>query len=128
MFFGTIGVGITAVVGIVQFLWNLVRWEVNWSLKPVDEYFKKNAIGIDIWASSLLYPVWNETLIKDASLAPFGEHGETMSLALGLNKVMGNLTSLGVFVCNILNWMEEDHVEKAVENERIRNLKYSHGK
>ena len=70
-------------------------------------------------------PLFNLVLIKHKRIwqfeslllvsYEFGNPDETISSVLGRNKLKNNLTYIGKTLAKILNLIEKDHVEKAIE-------------
>lgn len=84
------------------------------SIRKLSGYFKAIAISIDQLGNVVMANLMNDTLIKDNG-HKFGDPDETISMVLGLNKREKSLTSMGIRIADILNKIEKDHVEKAIE-------------
>mgnify|MGYP000287596803 FL=1 len=72
------------------------------------------AILIDQTANVLFGPFLNDTMQQDGY--EFGHYNETISKVLGINKALNTLTKFGRFWADFLNWLDENHVEKAASN------------
>jgi hypothetical protein len=92
-------------------------WRRQW--KGIAKYFnrlaKMVAVLIDITANVAFFPLWNKILIRDTFGADKYNFGkiETLSKVLGINKQRGTLTKAGWIVADFLNFLDENHVEKA---------------
>lgn len=96
----------------------------NWLLK-ISNYFFNLALSIDQFGNVLCAPLFNLVLIKHKRIwqfeslllvsYEFGNPDETISSVLGRNKLKNNLTYIGKTLAKILNLIEKDHVEKAIE-------------
>lgn len=64
-------------------------------------YFKSTAFNLDVWGNAEFRTFWNNHLIKDKTLHPFGLQGETISSVLGKNILTNNLTNTG----KVLVWI-----------------------
>jgi hypothetical protein len=84
------------------------------SIRKLSGYFKAIAISIDQLGNVVMANLMNDTLIKDNG-HKFGDPDETISMVLGLNKREKSLTNMGIRIADILNKIEKDHVEKAIE-------------
>ena len=84
------------------------------SIRKLSGYFKAIAISIDQLGNVVMANLMNDTLIKDNG-HKFGDPDETISMVLGLNKREKSLTNMGIKIADILNKIEKDHVEKAIE-------------
>lgn len=75
-------------------------------------YFISTALNLDIWGNVEFRTFWNNHLIKDKTLHPFGLQGETISSVLGKNILTDNLTDTG----EILVWiLTEKHCIDAIK-------------
>lgn len=94
-------------------------------LNTMDQYFKNEALSIDIFANSSLKTLWNTTLRKRGG-EPFGLiHDETISSVLGKNQRDNTLSFLGKILCFILDTIEKDHCKTSIDShlERRKNNK-----
>lgn len=61
-------------------------------------------------------------LFNDALIHPkghrFGNPDETVSYVLGKNKLQKTIYPFGLFWTKVLHWIDENHVEKAVESKQ----------
>jgi len=73
------------------------------------------AIAKDQYGNALGKYVWNGLLINKHSVRLFGNIDETISSVIGKNKRDGNLTFLGIFVDKILNAIDPNHSEDAID-------------
>lgn len=85
------------------------------SKKRNSRYFVHLAVAIDQLGNVLAAPLFNVTFIKNNGYK-FGVIDETISSVLGKNKALGTLNRIGWILCWILNKLEKNHVEKAIEN------------
>ena len=69
------------------------------------------ALLIDKAGNVLLGPFLNDTMQREGY--EFGHYTETISKVLGINKALGTLTWFGRLLADFLNWLDENHVEKA---------------
>ncbi len=76
---------------------------------------KTLAIGINQFGNVVCSDLFNDTLIKPNGVK-FGNPDNTISKVLGLNKKQATLTKAGLFIANILNKIDKNHVEDATEN------------
>lgn len=70
------------------------------------------AILIDKAGNVLAGPLFNDILQRQGY--EFGHYNETISKVLGINKGLGTLTKTGRLLARFLNWLDKDHVEKAI--------------
>ena len=82
---------------ILIFLLTIVNF---FEVKHKQGYFRSTAINLDIWGNVEFRTFWNNHLIKETLINPFGYQGETISSVLGKNILTNNLTNTGkVLVC-----------------------------
>ena len=84
--------------------------------KAIDKYLFRIAKSIDQLGNVVCEHLFNVTLIKKDGYK-FGNEDVTISHVLGVNKLNGTLTWTGAALSWLLNTIENDHVEKAIENE-----------
>ena len=107
-------------------VWNLIV--VNKKYGNTKGYFRSTALSIDIWGNREFRTLWNSRLIIEGGYQ-FGREGETISSALGKNKLMGTLTKEGNKLANILDKIDSNHCIKSmkyfddVEKEKFEMLK-----
>jgi hypothetical protein len=90
-------------------------------LKPIFQIVSRLmyflAYSIDQLGNVLAATLFNDILIKGKGRYKFGNPDITISAVLGENKHRGTLTSLGAWLCKVLNWIDKNHVEKARDEE-----------
>jgi len=78
-----------------------------------DGYFRSTALNLEIWANVEFRTFWNNHLIKNKTIHPFGLQGETISSVLGKNIFKNNLTNTG----RVLVWiLTRKHCIDAINN------------
>lgn len=70
-------------------------------VKNKEGYFRSTALNLDIWGNVEFRTFWNNHLIKNKTLHPFGLPNETISSVLGKNILIYNLTNTG----KVLVWI-----------------------
>jgi len=83
---------------ILIFLMTIVNF---FEVKNKEGYFRSTALNLDIWANVEFRTFWNNHLIKEKTIHPFGLQGETISSVLGKNILIYNLTNAG----KVLVWI-----------------------
>ena len=86
-------------------------------------YFFSTALNIDKFACREFRTLWNRCLVETSFYHSFGNNDETISYCLGINKTLNTLSKTGIFLCAVLNFLDQDHVEKAViiHNNNVKN-------
>ena len=90
------------------------------SFKKLGNYWFIMAISVDQLGNVVMSSLFNDILIKKYG-HKFGDEDETVSMVLGVNKATGTLTKLGKLIADILNKIEHNHVEKAIEKHGTTN-------
>jgi len=83
----------------------------DWKYAKV--WFYATAKEIDIFGNFIGAPLFNQVLIKEGGYK-FGNRSETISSALGKNSKDSTLTIYGIFLCWLVDRMDENHCEKSI--------------
>lgn len=89
---------------------NIKEW---WN--RLGDYFLIFAIAIDVTGNVALAPILNKLFIKKEGYK-FGNRKETISSALGKNKELGTLNKYGIWISDILDALDPNHVLKSIDN------------
>ncbi len=79
----------------------------------VSNYFLETAIDIDRFGNRNFRTLLNTTLQRNGY--KFGDERETISSALGKNKRDNTLTKTGITICNILDYLDNNHCLKSIK-------------
>jgi hypothetical protein len=79
------------------------------------DYFRDNAIAVDILGNVYCQYFFNAVLIKKSSKNKFGVQSMTISENLGRNKREGTLSGVGLFLANTLDWIDPNHCINSIE-------------
>ena len=82
--------------------------------RGIDKYLFRMAKSIDQFGNVVCEHLFNVTLIKKNGYK-FGNEDVTISHVLGMNKKFNNLTFTGKALSWLLNAIDKNHVEKAIE-------------
>ncbi len=112
-----VALGLFLVLLIPGYIYTLFAMLVGFKFKlwyhRMGEYHKRCAIVLDIAGGVLLAWPCNHVFIDLKHGYRFGAV-ETISFVLGMNKHLGTLKGNGKAMANFLNWIDPDHVEKAM--------------
>ena len=118
-----ISIVIASVLGPVAFIYTIIRSLVRLSRTEMQMLFGRlfyfMAYSIDQFGNVIGQYLFNDTLITNDSTYKFGNPDVTISAVLGMNKKNKTLSKLGTYICNILNYIDPNHVEKAADSEII---------
>lgn len=121
-------------VGIVLYL---VARFMQWLLSPlflifailslrdfnkISSYFGDTALSIDQLGNTMGAPLFNSVFLRNNPKVLFGNPDQTISYVVGVNYLDNKLTSFGIFVVKILNTLDKNHVQNAVEKEDKKTL------
>ena len=82
--------------------------------KQLGSYWFIMAVSVDQLGNVVMSTLFNDVMITKYG-HKFGDEDQTISMVLGVNKAMGTLTKSGKLIADILNKIDPDHVEKAIE-------------
>ncbi len=108
---------------VIAVLMSIVLYPLGWiysiitfrgSFKKLGAWWYVMAISVDQLGNVVMSTLFNDILIKKYGYE-FGNEDLTVSAVLGINKQMGTLTKLGKFIADVLNKIDPNHVEKAIE-------------
>jgi len=108
---------------VLAVLMSIVLYPLGWaysiitfrgSFKKLGSYWFVMAVSVDQLGNVVMSTLFNDILIRKYG-HKFGDEDQTVSMVLGVNKAMGTLTKLGKFIADVLNKIDPNHVEKAIE-------------
>jgi hypothetical protein len=108
---------------IIAVLMSIVLFPIGWvyslvkfklSFKRLGAYWYVMAVSVDQLGNVVMATLFNDLFITKYGYK-FGDEDATVSMSLGVNKAMGTLKPLGKFIADVLNLIEPNHVEKAIE-------------
>ena len=108
---------------VIAVLMSIVLFPIGWvysmitfklSFKRLGGYWFVMAVSVDQLGNVVMGTLFNK-LLRTKYGHKFGDEDQTVSMVLGVNKKMGTLTKLGKFIADLLNKIDPDHVEKAIE-------------
>jgi hypothetical protein len=135
---------LTSVFFAVSLVFNPIYYLLSFKwksgLKHLDSYFRRLAVSIDQFGNGATSEILNKALLKreekylpspytfqkkpkesvpllDIFSLPFGNMDLTVSYVIGVNKYLNNLSRTGRAIERLLNLIEKEHVEKALENQ-----------
>jgi len=85
-------------------------------LPGINAKFRSMAIAFDMYGNAVGKEIFNDTLIKDKSIHPFGKKGETVSEAIGWNKKWNNLSKTGKRLDAILDFFDPNHTLNSIKD------------
>lgn len=100
---------------LITFVVNLYKRRWKFSFKRLDQQLLSIATSVDTSGNVICKDLFNLVLIKKGGYE-FGNRKETISSALGKNQRDGTLTKLGIIVCNVLDWLDEEHCYRSIDS------------
>jgi hypothetical protein len=113
----TLALFLFAIITPFGILWQMIR-----NLAEIPGYFYRLAISIDQTGNVANEHLFNDILVKKGGYK-HGNPDETISSIVGKNKTSSHLTTLGKYLSGLLNSIEANHVEKAIEQDETTQLK-----
>lgn len=71
-------------------------------------------VGIDQIGNVLLASFLNDTSLVDSNIYPFGKVRMTISHVLAVNQGMGNVRGFGLWLIDVLEWLDPGHMERSL--------------
>lgn len=108
-------VGVIGVIGFISTLlyyFFTLKWEQGYDAS--NKFMYKLALSIDQFGNVACAVPFGYLLIKKFGI-PFGDEDDTISYILALNRDRGTLTTLGKWLAYILDVLDTDHLDKAIE-------------
>ena len=108
---------------VIAVLMSIILYPLGWiysiitfrgSLKKLGKWWYVMAVSVDQLGNVVMSTLFNDILIRKYGIE-FGDEDHTISMVLGVNKKIGTLTPLGKFIADVLNKIDPNHVEKAIE-------------
>lgn len=122
-FIAVILVGTLFIVSVlVEVVFNIVTFKWKTGLKESDVFFERMAVSLDMFGNVSCRRFLQLTMTKKG-LVKFGEYGQTVSYILGMSALSNDLTLFGRFIVWILDKLDKDHCNKAIESQRVQDLK-----
>ena len=116
----------TFLVGSLSLVFSIVYYLVTlkWRTgsKVINAWFYKLALSVDQLGNVLCTTPFNLILIKSYDSMSFGDEDDTISYVLAVNHNRQTLTGVGRFFGNLLELLDNDHLNKAIENKKLRDL------
>jgi hypothetical protein len=109
---------------IISILMSIILYPLGWiysiitfrgSLKKLGSWWFIMAVSVDQLGNVVMSTLFNDILIRKYG-HKFGDEDQTISMVLGVNKAIGTLTKLGKLIADLLNKIDPNHVEKAIES------------
>lgn len=101
------------ILNFIMVMWK--RKKSHGFFSVMNDYARKEAFTMDIYANQSFDTLWN-TLLRKSGGYSFGKQGETISSALGKNKRDNTLSFLGKALCNLLDFIDENHCLDAIND------------
>lgn len=82
------------------------------------------ALSFDQFGNVTCSKVLDVTMIKKGLFfdsMPFGEEDDTVSFVLAINEQRDTLTKFGKFIVKVLNFLDKNHMAKAIENKKEKD-------
>lgn len=109
-----ISVILLILTGPLGFIYGLLHSLFTKGLTGLGEFCLKIAISIDQLGNVLMQHLLNFLWIKKGGY-PFGNRDETISSALGRNRVLGKLTFFGKLIDNFLDLIDPNHSLNSID-------------
>ena len=112
---------LTAMILFMVFAPFGILWQVFTNLRGVNNYFFDIAISID-QSGNVVCGKLLDMVMRKRDGHPFSNPDETISSCIGKNHRSNTLTWCGKVLHYLLNKIENDHSEKAIEEDEMRKI------
>ena len=114
-------VGLLFVLSVlIEVVFNIITLKWKTGLKESNYFFERMAVSLDMFGNVACRRFLQLTMTKKG-LVKFGEYGQTVSYVLGMS--VNDLTWFGKFIVWVLDKIDKDHCNKAIEAQRLQDLK-----
>ncbi len=111
---------LTAIILFVIIAPIAVAWQIIRNFMSINKYLFNIAIGVDQLGNIVCAQLFNDCLIKNGGYR-FSNCDETISGVVGKNKQLGTLSFMGRRLYWLLDTIQKDHAEKAIEKYESNN-------
>ena len=120
-FIAVILVGALFIISVLtEVIFNIITFKWKTGLKESSYFFERMAVSLDMFGNVACRRFLQLTMTKKG-LVKFGEYGQTVSYVLGMSEK--DLTLFGRFIVWVLDKIDKDHCQKAIESQRLQDLK-----
>lgn len=117
IFLSILAYGILYILSPLLILFSLIkRLFGKKSLKEINQYYYSIALSLDQLGNVIGQDFLNSTMIIKENTLLFGNEDHTISYVIAYNDRINNLTSFGKFWGITLNFLDTNHLGKALEN------------
>lgn len=109
-----ISIILLVVTGPLGFVWGIFHTLFTKGFTGLGEYLLKIAISIDQLGNVMMQHILNDLWTKKGGYR-FGNRDETISSALGRNKILGTLTGFGRTIDRILDIIDPNHSLNSID-------------
>lgn len=110
----------------INIVWSLITFKWKKGAGMLNEWFYFMAEIIDVFANHSLSALLNRIMIKGKDKFLFtGKDRDTLSYTIAVNDQRDTLTPFGKFWGWFLDTVDKDHLKKALDNKRKRDIEGS---
>ena len=132
-----VAVLLTSLVGSFAIVFTLFYYVITLRfkalLRALDGFFYTLALSIDQLGNVLCAVPFQYIFTKGDNALKFGNPDDTVSYVIAINQKRGTLTGMGKALAWVLDFVDKDHLQKAINNKiaadyeatlRLRNYEY----
>ena len=122
-FIAVILVGALFIISVLtEVIFNIITFKWKTGLKESNYFFERMAVSLDMFGNVACRRFLQLTMTKKGVVS-FGEYGQTVSYVLGMSYNVKDLSLFGRFIYWVLDLIDKDHCNKAIESQRLQDLK-----
>jgi hypothetical protein len=115
---------VTAISFVITPIYYIVTFKWKNGTKQLFKWFGLMALSFDQFGNVTCSKVLDLTMLKkdrDFFSMKFGDEDDTVSYVLAINKERKTLSRFGRFIGNLLDLLDKNHLEKAIENKKRKD-------
>ena len=102
---------------VLSFFYYLITLKWKKGIREFERFSLDLAVSLDQFGNVVCKNLFSITLTKGPSYT-FGNPDETVSFVIAINKRRGTLNKVGIFLGKVLDFMDKDHLTKAIEKQK----------
>jgi hypothetical protein len=108
---------------VVTLLYYLITLKWKSGFKAFESFSLLLAISLDQLGNVICRIPFKYTMVKrNSDFWDFGDPDQTVSFVLAVNQKRKTLTRFGKWTCVVLDFLDKNHMEKALEKQKLHDL------
>jgi hypothetical protein len=116
----TFFIGALSLIGSIVYYLVTLKWKTG--VKVLNKFFYKCALSVDQTGNVLCSVPFQFIFTKGLDVHPFGDEDDTVSYVIAMNQKKDTLTWMGRLLAAILDLLDRNHLQKALDSKFKRDL------